>query len=76
MVWETDAMFRKKPNTTDGSSGEALAADADAASGDAAQDRATLPYDRIDRLLAGLAVIGLACMTAWVLLRFMRIGWW
>ena len=64
MVWETDAMFQKKPKTTDGSSGEALAADADAASGDAARDRAALPYDRIDRLLAGLTIISLTYMTA------------
>ena len=64
MVWETDAMFQKKPKTTDGSSNEALAADTDAASGDAARDRAALPYDRIDRLLAGLTIISLTYMTA------------
>ena len=79
-------MVREKPKTMDGSSGAAMTPDRNVAgdgvpplerqTGHAPSNRTPLPYDTIDSLLAGLTVIGLACLLGWVLLRLVHVGLW
>lgn len=79
-------MIQKKPKTMDGSSDAAMTPDRCTAdddvpptarqTGNAPTQRAPLPYDTLDSLLAGVAVIGLACVLGWVLLRLVHVGLW